>query len=560
MRKTSYFLAVSVTLLLILSSCLYFLFRFTPKNTVTKLDKGWTVIYRNDQYVNTDLESLSEHIGYLLSKGDTLTLNLLTPLTLETVPFPAIVFKTQFSAYEVYLDNELINDKYMDQVSGIQFLGIGYNFVNLPTDFSGKKLSIKIYITENNTRSDLVTPLLGNFDDLYRVVLYNTLIPSLTAIFLIMFGLVFLIISLVFFLKSSGIATQVICSVLSTILGFWMLNFYDVADFYVSPSFATFIEFSALYLIVPLFYVLVHNLHKRQQNNVILFLSYCSSAFAILFIVLHLLNIVHIHHFLVPYYFMSAIGIVMLIIYVYKDLSYKSKNLSRFILMLGLCVLVGSLLIYELASALKLFVDYRQASVLSILVPLGALFFVICQLLNHFIFMTRMFAQRKEYASLTQIAYIDNLTDIPNRVSCDKRLLELADTTSDYCILSLDLNGLKEVNDNSGHPAGDRLLKSFSAALKEVFEGTGEYFRVGGDEFLVLFTSIEKEVLDGMLMTLDAKLLKLDEEDPEANHSVSYGYAYSSEAPEHDTHTVYMLADQRMYEYKRKYYSHLTTR
>ena len=61
-------------------------------------------------------------------------------------------------------------------------------------------------------------------------------------------------------------------------------------------------------------------------------------------------------------------------------------------------------------------------------------------------------------------------------------------------------------------------------------------------------------------MTLDAKLLKLDEEDPEANHSVSYGYAYSSETPEHDTHTVYMLADQRMYEYKRKYYSSLTKR
>lgn len=560
MRKRSYFLLVSIILFTILAGCLYYVFTYKPEYPWIPLEDGWTVQYRNDQYVNTDLEQLGKNIGPILEKGDTLTLNRVIPLSNIDAPFPAIVFKTQFSAYEIYLDNKLIHDNNTDKVSGIDFLGIGFNFVNLPLDFAGKKLSIKLYITENNTRSDILTPLLGNFDDLYRIVLHSALIPAFTSIFLIVFGIVFLIISLVFYLKSSGISTQVICSVLSTILGFWMLNFYDVADFYVSPSFATFIEFSALYLIVPLFYVLVNNLHKRQQNNVILFLSYCSSAFAILFIVLHLLNIVHIHHFQVPYYFMSEIGLVMLIIYVYKDLHYKSKNLSRFILMLGLCAIVTTLLIYEITSALKLFVDYRQATVLGMLVPLGALFFVICQLLNHFIFMTRMFAQRKEYASLTQIAYIDNLTDIPNRVSCDKRLLELADTTSDYCILSLDLNGLKEVNDNSGHPAGDRLLKSFSAALKEVFEGTGEYFRVGGDEFLVLFTSIEKEVLDGMLMTLDAKLLKLDEEDPEANHSVSYGYAYSSETPEHDTHTVYMLADQRMYEYKRKYYSHLTTR
>ena len=188
------------------------------------------------------------------------------------------------------------------------------------------------------------------------------------------------------------------------------------------------------------------------------------------------------------------------------------------------------------------------------------MFFVITQLLHHFIFMTRTFAQRQEYASLTQIAYIDNLTDIPNRVSCDKRLLELNQSEDDFCILSLDLNGLKEVNDNSGHPAGDNLLKSFATCLKDVFEGTGEYFRVGGDEFLVLFTNIEKELLDSMLMTLDSKLLTLDETDPEANHSVSYGYAFRSETKDRDTHSVVMLADKRMYEYKRKFYSHMMKR
>ena len=182
---------------------------------------------------------------------------------------------------------------------------------------------------------------------------------------------------------------------------------------------------------------------------------------------------------------MSVIALIILLVYDYFDLKQQSKNNSNRILMMGLTALALSLAVYEISAIFKLFVDYRQAIILSVLVPLGSLFFVVTQLLNHFIFMTRMFAQRKEYASLTQIAYVDNLTEIPNRVSCDKRLLELAESTSNYCILSLDLNGLKEVNDNAGHPAGDRLLKSFAGALRDVFEGTGECFRIGGDEFTV---------------------------------------------------------------------------
>ena len=111
---------------------------------------------------------------------------------------------------------------------------------------------------------------------------------------------------------------------------------------------------------------------------------------------------------------------------------------------------------------------------------------------------------------------------------------------------------------DDGHAGGICKGITLGLCLTDVFDKTGDYFRIGGDEFIVIFPSIKKELLDEMLMTLDAKLLKLDEEDPEANHSVSYGYAFRSETTERDTHSVLMLADQRMYAYKRQYYSHLT--
>ncbi len=77
---------------------------------------------------------------------------------------------------------------------------------------------------------------------------------------------------------------------------------------------------------------------------------------------------------------------------------------------------------------------------------------------------------------------------------------------------------------------------------------------------MVLIKSIDSDALDNLLKTLDERLLKLDEEDVEINHSVSYGYAYRHETEEKDTHTVFMLADKRMYDFKRQHYAHMMGR
>lgn len=560
MRKESTFLAIAILIMVLILAGLHYMLSYDPKYPIHTLDKGWTVSYHNEYYLNTNLERLGNQLESNFSKGDILVLTLAKPLMHDDYPFPYLIFKSFYCAYEVYLDDEMIAQQYTEDTSGKTFIGVGYNLIQLPMDYSGKKLSIILFVTENDSRADILSPKIGNLDDLYRQMLNYVLFPAFTSIFMILFGFVFLIISLIFYIRTTGFSSQVICSVLSSIMGLWILNAYNLVDFYIYHKYSTFIEFAAMYLIVPLMYMLIYDLHKRQSNSVTVFLGFSSFAFVVLFITLHLLNVVHINHFRLPYFVMSTIGLVLLIVYDIRDIKYKIKNPSTRVLMLGLNILAFSLAIYGAVSVVQTIVDYRQSTLLNYLVSAGCLFFAIAQLLNHFIFMTRSFAQRSEYASLTQIAYLDNLTEIPNRVSADKRLSELEHSDSDFCILSLDLNGLKEVNDNSGHPAGDKLLKSFSSCLKDIFDGTGEYFRIGGDEFIVLFDSIEKELLDSMLMNLDTKLLQLDEIDPEANHSVSYGYAFRSETTDKDTHSVFMLADKRMYEYKRKYYSHLGNR
>jgi diguanylate cyclase (GGDEF)-like protein len=539
---------------------MYKLFSFTPERQVMRLEKGWTVTYHNQQYLNTNLESMSDQVGSTFTRGDVIILNHVQPLTDLNVDFPYLFFKTQYCSFDVYLDNELLYSKFQDAALNKVFVGVGYNAIPLPEDYPGKRLMIKLTVIENDTKADISNPMVGEFADLYRVLLHTALYPCLTGCFMVIFGIVFLIISLLFYIRSSGVSNQIFFSLLNIMMGGWMLTAFNILDFLLDSGVATTIEYVCMYLMTPCIYMIVYDLHRRHNNLLANVMGAATILFTAFFITMHFINIVHINHFQRPYYIVSFMGMLLLLAYDYVDIKDKSATTAQRMSMLGLTVLSVSLVLYALVAISRRFADYRQSFILLSLIPTGALFFVVMQLLNYFVFMTHSFAKRKEYQALSKIAYIDNLTGLPNRVSCDEKLVELNKSDDDFCILSMDLNGLKEVNDNSGHPAGDRLLKSFAATLQEVFEGVGSCHRTGGDEFLVLIKEIESDTLDGLLKQLDEKLLELDKTDSEINHSVSYGYAFRHETEEKDTHTVFMLADKRMYDYKRARYAHMMKR
>ncbi len=560
MRRLFSFLGLSFIILIFITAILLSLFSFTPQHPIQELDKGWTVIYHNQQFSNTDLEHMTRQLGANFSKGDTVTLNLEKAVSYKDIPFPYLVFKTHFCGYQVYINGNLLVERDTNESFQNAFVGISFNAVPLPKDIDQCKLSIKLFVCENNNHIDIMHPLLGDYDDLYRYIAHGSLYPGFTGVFLIIFGIVFLIISLAFYIRIDGVATQVITSILSIALGAWIIPAYNCFDFVLNPTVSTSVEYIALYSFLPLFYFLICSLHRRSDNTVAIFLGASSAIFSVVFIVFHLLNIVHINQFQLPYYILVSLGVVMLGLYCFSDFRPQTRVSSTFIIMVGVTFLALSLAIYALVTVSESIIDYRQSLILNSLVPSGCLFFVTTQLLNHFIFMTRSFAQRKEYLSLSKIAYVDSLTGVANRASFDKKMEEIDKTDDDFCILSLDLNGLKEINDNAGHPAGDRLLKSFSKCLLDIFTGIGFCFRIGGDEFIVIFNNIEATTLDSLLTELDSRLKKLDEEDSEINHSVSYGYCYRSETGEKNTHSALMLADSRMYEYKRRFYSSTMSR
>ena len=97
--------------------------------------------------------------------------------------------------------------------------------------------------------------------------------------------------------------------------------------------------------------------------------------------------------------------------------------------------------------------------------------------------------RRQTEARMAHMAYHDGLTDLPNRPAFLQGLAQMIDACGDaseeFAVLSIDLDGLKEINDVFGHAIGDRLLVEVSRRI-EAAAGGGMVARLGGDEFGVI--------------------------------------------------------------------------
>lgn len=80
----------------------------------------------------------------------------------------------------------------------------------------------------------------------------------------------------------------------------------------------------------------------------------------------------------------------------------------------------------------------------------------------------------------------DSLTGLSNRGNFYRQLEQALLRGSDACVLMLDLDGFKDINDTLGQQVGDRVLRTLARRLQVEVEGHGFVSRIGGDEFAVL--------------------------------------------------------------------------
>jgi two-component system cell cycle response regulator len=147
-----------------------------------------------------------------------------------------------------------------------------------------------------------------------------------------------------------------------------------------------------------------------------------------------------------------------------------------------------------------------------------------------------------------RLSLTDPLTGLGNRrlLMGDLRLAcRTALTSEPWELVLYDLDGFKLYNDTFGHPAGDTLLVRLSERLKRAVEPHGTAYRMGGDEFCVLFDCSHAESQNFAQSSVEA----LCEHSPSFSITASHGVVrIPTEAADHDS--IMQLADQRLYRRK----------
>ena len=529
---------------------------YEEKYPILTMDWGYELNINGSIYENVEPFDIYKHLDRLLKYGDVVSIKTTLP-DLGDIPFPALLFRSRYSAMEVYVDGKMIYDFGHELVEKKKFTGKMYHFIPLPFDYAGKELEIKMTAGETDAFSSLAAPKIGSQPDLESRFIIDHRMIITTGMFLIIFGVSFTLITMFFMVNVPDIISFNVGSLFCVNLGFWIMSYYNVLSPFIYTPYETQIEYFTLYMIVPFCYLLVYFAQNIEKKSFFLTVAGLSCLVVLGLYVLHFIFNIHLRETIMIYHITGVVGFFVISYFILRNVIKKDITSSGKIQMFGLVAFATAefvhLIVYVLDSN-----HIRNNYFLSIVViDTGCLLFVLCQLANYMLFITESYAQRLEHASLSHLAYADGLTNLANRAKADKILKDLNNTSTDYCIISIDLNGLKLVNDDFGHPSGDKYIKDFAKVLTTTFYDEGLCARIGGDEFLVIIEDAIGKDIDSLISRMNSALNVMNALYTEYHRSVATGYAFKHERPDATSHEVYLLADERMYEMKRKMHEEL---
>jgi diguanylate cyclase (GGDEF)-like protein len=165
-------------------------------------------------------------------------------------------------------------------------------------------------------------------------------------------------------------------------------------------------------------------------------------------------------------------------------------------------------------------------------------------------------ARKKAEAYLEYLGKHDVLTQLRNRTFYTEELNRLSRKGPwPVSVLAIDLNGLKNINDEEGHAAGDALLRRVGEVLSKAVDAPSWPARIGGDEFAILLPMTDERGAEAMRERVLA-LLDLNNQfyAGQSGHALSLAIGVATCAVGDSLDTALMRADKAMYEDKASHY------
>ncbi len=541
---------IPVLISLIVISTLFFLgtsyFNDDLSEKIIVLDDGW-VISLNDEV--TSYTSISSADIGVVNDSDVITLS--TTLTNLTNTTDCLSFRTILAKVKVYVSGSLVYTYGYDYDEENLMLPKHYNYIPLTKSYEGKEIVIEIEATEDSAFNGISKISMGNLSEIKKNLLQTKKIPIFLGFFLCVFGFTLFILSGYVLINENKDFTIIFDAIISLCLGIYILCYNDIFQLLFSADYiSTVIEYFSLYILPAAFVGYMFIAKHTVGKKVTLSLFTIDILFFFTTLILHSLKILHVNSFVTWAHILllieSPIVIGFLIYSIFKlnrQSSYANGIASLKVLFSGLVALLTFALMDLINFNISKYSIINGDSNTNInFVIIGAVFFVTSLLVNYFYYSIDYLNSEKVKTSLETLAYNDYLTNVANRTKCEKTLAELNKADSDYTIISIDVDKLKETNDSLGHTAGDKLLSDFSQETISVFSNAKLIGRMGGDEFIIILNNDDFSGAKKQIEILEDNLKK-------KGIYISYGLATSKEALRNSSQ-VYMIADKKMYAMK----------
>lgn len=154
---------------------------------------------------------------------------------------------------------------------------------------------------------------------------------------------------------------------------------------------------------------------------------------------------------------------------------------------------------------------------------------------------------------LDQLAKTDVLTELLNRRCCDESLNESISMfkrfKQGFCVILVDIDFFKSINDNFGHDAGDDVLKEFAKLLSSSVREVDKVFRWGGEEFIILMPHTDIENGSALAERLR---IKIENHNFHSNNPLTASFGVTEYQGDLTKHLFIEQADKALYKAKQR--------
>lgn len=447
----------------------------------------------------------------------------------------------KYCSVTIYLDGEFL---YEAPQATAYNPGVQIQFVPLPEAYAGKTLEIVYTPSVGGLGTYLISaPLFGSEADIQLNVFEKELPYYMLDSLLLFVGVM-----LMFFASSSlkraageSLDLQLMAFFLLASAGYMISQLASLYIMLQNTPYIIFMEYTCLNLSIAIVTsIFLSNMNGKVRWFYVVLLALCAIAAIILIIVGPILNqpvrpVLPLLHFLL---ILCIIGLILALIF-HKQLKPEMRKIY------AVCL---APIVFGTSVSLVIFYILPESYNSQVY---GLCMLVLLSLFTILLIRSYLKTEREQLRAgiYKDLALRDTLTGCGSRLAYEQMLSKLNTQENKPACICADLNNLKYTNDTSGHQEGDRLIRRASDLFRSFAEPNGTAFRIGGDEFTILYDNLPSTVYTELAQQLIACTNAYNNAHPETPLSFAFGIAQTN-AEDSTIHDMITRADRNMYRAK----------